>query len=1301
MEASKPRSYYGLLTSLYSSVEPGHVDYLERAIWANRIGKYNDAIAIFKDHLDPVLDVPVILIELANLYYSNFRYHDLCNLLEPKIERVRKSDPAQLDKPEWRLIALLYSVGANRCRGWMEPGIRELKRTKEWLSKVPVSEYTELHVQCAWRYVIAYLMTRLQTGVDGDINEYERIPRPTEPSSTVPWAGLNDLRKHLVKQGRFKEANAIFRPELNRAPLKQRLTIGEAFLKDLDGCDDLIHKNHMIASVRLQLAKAMVEIHELDLAKAQLDLCNAALSQWCRDVDIDDKVVLPPHLEIEAVRLGFISDFEERVRAAVDLADRMRSYCHSDYSRTLDTAAETAYKAAELTGNMKYRTQSLEIRECLEKVNEDINGDIIDLAIQTYQVHSLAQHTNVDAQKAIEWIDGFFEKYPAFKAPRTMESLWARKAVLLQTLRDLEGAKVAANEALKWDTLSGDLVRVNNMNRANIIAPGDGALGDAPYDSEDDIDDGSGFLDGWRTGYIGPQRMPVITIKMIDFALEDLKTERLSTADVRMMFDLSEGTYDEATEPQGQKTAKDTAEELVSLKEKNQEELFQSLWLPGSESDTSFEARYKFAQEWLKKPVKGSRDRRLMCLIRLLDVRASETKVRKLSIEDNENLLSIWETLPRMLKEFTASERWSWHASIAWNWFSLFLNGGTWTLFDNFSYLLEVDKRCDLAVEGFRKTNQLTAMANMQRLQAQLEVLLLRRLTIYKTISSKKERSDMEEKVLEASASMFGDIAEAEKLMPKVREDGLKLLTEVDQIFSATEREASWEEGFAGIEKRSNLNNMHMNHLTTQYAIRLWTDGTSELSKDAKVAIWNLTQKYKARLLSLAIGMYRPSPPSLVQRIEASSDEGPIYKQMIDLQRQIDDTDPKDRYFLRLRLDEHRKKMKDFPLLRQLIALREGTPLSLHDFEEIAKDSEDDVVLVDWFYLNPFFDRGKLLLLTARKGEVPTVDEVQIDVNAVEGWKQEHLNTSTWPRDGTIPKLGKPPTRKRFNDICSGIVKPLEKRTRQGEILVLCPTDFLAGLPIHALDVDEEALIRRNPCVYTHSHSLLRPCSSATQYACDTVSPLNPSFISGIAGVGKDAIDFAAGRKSVVDLSKQLGGACLIDQTATRNNFLEHAGRSRLLHVQTHCWWNSDNPLEHHIEFSIPEGISTICETLSAREIFGIQLQQGSHLNVIACSGALTDVKAGDEVMGLVPALLYSGASSVVSTLWPIRDPVGALFSRNFFDDFSEQQHTDAMRWVSVAKAVQEAVVALDPNQNKELLDWAAFVLYGYWMLAV
>ena len=94
--------------------------------------------------------------------------------------------------------------------------------------------------------------------------------------------------------------------------------------------------------------------------------------------------------------------------------------------------------------------------------------------------------------------------------------------------------------------------------------------------------------------------------------------------------------------------------------------------------------------------------------------------------------------------------------------------------------------------------------------------------------------------------------------------------------------------------------------------------------------------------------------------------------------------------------------------------------------------------------------------------------------------------------------------------------------------------------------------------------------------------------------------------------------------------------------------------------------------------------------------------------MGLVPALLYSGASSTVSTLWSISDGDGADFAAHFFESFLQQCVNQSNNKVDVdgrkssciidmAKAVSAAVRKMDSGQTTPLYHWAGFVLHGFW----
>ena len=102
-----------------------------------------------------------------------------------------------------------------------------------------------------------------------------------------------------------------------------------------------------------------------------------------------------------------------------------------------------------------------------------------------------------------------------------------------------------------------------------------------------------------------------------------------------------------------------------------------------------------------------------------------------------------------------------------------------------------------------------------------------------------------------------------------------------------------------------------------------------------------------------------------------------------------------------------------------------------------------------------------------------------------------------------------------------------------------------------------------------------------------------------------------------------------------------------------------------------------------------------------------------EDVIGLVPSLLYAGASSTVSTLWPFSDEDAAAYSESFYEGFLEGEGSgtevgkqggeevppsanDVV--VNMAKLNQKAVLSI-MRERPELYHWAPFVLNGYWMM--
>lgn len=101
-----------------------------------------------------------------------------------------------------------------------------------------------------------------------------------------------------------------------------------------------------------------------------------------------------------------------------------------------------------------------------------------------------------------------------------------------------------------------------------------------------------------------------------------------------------------------------------------------------------------------------------------------------------------------------------------------------------------------------------------------------------------------------------------------------------------------------------------------------------------------------------------------------------------------------------------------------------------------------------------------------------------------------------------------------------------------------------------------------------------------------------------------------------------------------------------------------------------------------------------------------------------MPALLYSGVSSTVSTLWDTDGEVGAAFSRYFYESWSAQAGTERS-CIDLARTFQQAILKLaadrdvlpdDPRLQgigglggtarlNPPIYWASFILTGWWMM--
>lgn len=142
--------------------------------------------------------------------------------------------------------------------------------------------------------------------------------------------------------------------------------------------------------------------------------------------------------------------------------------------------------------------------------------------------------------------------------------------------------------------------------------------------------------------------------------------------------------------------------------------------------------------------------------------------------------------------------------------------------------------------------------------------------------------------------------------------------------------------------------------------------------------------------------------------------------------------------------------------------------ITTEDMEIITNDAASDFVYVDWYNgssSSPSLTMSKPLIATMSKEKPPQVfvinmtwDKINAILDKFVLFDVEHLCHSNG---------------KKLLDQLNPLVAPLASLTKPGQMLVFSAVDRLHRVPLHALCIGGDVLIRRNPVVYSSSMTVL------------------------------------------------------------------------------------------------------------------------------------------------------------------------------------------------------------------------------------
>ncbi|MEZ5184152.1 MAG: CHAT domain-containing protein [Candidatus Nanopelagicales bacterium] len=138
-----------------------------------------------------------------------------------------------------------------------------------------------------------------------------------------------------------------------------------------------------------------------------------------------------------------------------------------------------------------------------------------------------------------------------------------------------------------------------------------------------------------------------------------------------------------------------------------------------------------------------------------------------------------------------------------------------------------------------------------------------------------------------------------------------------------------------------------------------------------------------------------------------------------------------------------------------------------------------------------------------------------------------------------------------------------------------------------------------------------------------------------------------------------------------------------VVHLATHGTFpDSASGEDHQLLLSMSAGSNG---RVPASLLRGLDLRRAWCTTLSVCNGGLYRIGAGDEPLGLLPAALEAGTSSVIAAQWAVDDAAGRRLMTSV---------TDALPGRDPATAVQEGVLAM-ADAGAPPRDWAAFTVIG------
>ncbi|WP_343914696.1 CHAT domain-containing protein [Aquimarina litoralis] len=266
--------------------------------------------------------------------------------------------------------------------------------------------------------------------------------------------------------------------------------------------------------------------------------------------------------------------------------------------------------------------------------------------------------------------------------------------------------------------------------------------------------------------------------------------------------------------------------------------------------------------------------------------------------------------------------------------------------------------------------------------------------------------------------------------------------------------------------------------------------------------------------------------------------------------------------------------------------------------------------------------------------------------------------------------------RKTSNDIYNALFPKEIRTTLKGKKVTIIPDHMLGMIPFEALVTD-----------LNNTNYLIEDCE--IDYAFSLTFQQQNAKISRTAAqdfLGIAPVNFPQGLTALQNSNKEItaanafyNGDLLLDQEATKENFIKKIKDYKILHLATHA----------DASDSIAPWIAFRNSKLTDLELNSLQ-SQAELVVLSACNTSLGKISRGEGILSLARGFFKSGANTVIPSLWSTNDKATATITADFYKNLSEGQ--------TKSKALRTAKLNyLHNNTDAEASPhyWASMILIG------